>query len=225
MRNRERDDYDREVRSSEQHWAIELQALVQRASKLEGENAMLKGAMQHMKVTGARKDAQLAALEESVNFYQVEVHRHQQREEEHVAAGEADRSLPLYPRFLFHTGDTSRPPEHALVSTSMMATAPPTADKPPAPPGAALAALRESIDESMAADDDDDDDDDDNDDDGEGEDVAEESKRDLGMTMSAAAGTKHAASTATATATGPRRATNKDASMLGATATTRRYPV
>ena len=50
VRNRERDDFDREVRSSEQYWAIELAALAQRNAKLETENIRLKDAVQQMTV-------------------------------------------------------------------------------------------------------------------------------------------------------------------------------
>ena len=52
-------------------------------------------------MTTARKDAQLAALGESVTYYQVEVHRHQQQLETQLQADEDSRALPLYPRFLF----------------------------------------------------------------------------------------------------------------------------
>ena len=51
VRHRERDDFDREVRSSEQHWAIELAALAQHNAKLETENIRLKDAVQQMTVT------------------------------------------------------------------------------------------------------------------------------------------------------------------------------
>ena len=50
VRHRERDDFDREVRSSEQHWAIELAALAQHNAKLETENIRLKDAVQQMTV-------------------------------------------------------------------------------------------------------------------------------------------------------------------------------
>ena len=52
-------------------------------------------------MTTARKDAQLAALGESVTYYQVEMHRHQQQLETQLQTDEDSRALPLYPRFLF----------------------------------------------------------------------------------------------------------------------------
>lgn len=79
---------------------MELATLVRRSAKLEAENAQLKDTVQHMKVTAALRTAQLGALEESANFHQLEVHRHQQREEEQLLLAERDRAQPLYPRFL-----------------------------------------------------------------------------------------------------------------------------